>query len=120
MRKFTQAMLVLLVFLGSTISAVAQTYPSVNQPTQGYEVLSSILSATVPVGTTNDQKRYHKAISFTPMYSGTSYGVKHSLPFNPGITLSNRGNYPAYNNLTYLKEQGFVKTMALLSKLARR
>ena len=108
MRKFTQVMLVLLVFLGSTISAVAQTYPSVNQPTQGYEVLSSILSATVPVGTTNDQKRYHKAISFTPMYSGTSYGVKHSLPFNIGITLSNRGNYPAYNNLTYLKEQGFV------------
>ena len=112
-------MLVLLVFLGSTISAVAQTYPSVNQPTQGYEVLSSILSATVPVGTTNDQKRYHKAISFTPMYSGTSYGVKHSLPFNIGITLSNRGNYPAYNNLTYLKEQGFVENDGFTFKVGQ-
>ena len=119
MRKFTQAMLVLLAFLGSTIGAVAQTYPPVNQPTQGYEVLSSILSATVPVGTTNDQKRYHKAISFTPMYSGTTYGVKHSLPFNPGITLSNRGNYPAYNNLTYLKEQGFVENDGFTFKVGQ-
>lgn len=119
MRKFTQAMLVLLAFLGSTIGAVAQTYPSVNQPTQGYEVLSSILSATVPVGTSNDQKRYHKAISFTPMYSGTSYGVKHSLPFNIGITLSNRGNYPAYNNLTYLKEQGFVENDGFTFKVGQ-
>lgn len=119
MRKITQVMLVLLVFLGSTISAVAQNYPSLNQPTQGYEVLSSILSATVPVGTNNDQKRYHKAISFTPMYSGTSYGVKHSLPFNIGITLSNRGNYPAYNNLTYLKEQGFVENDGFTFKVGQ-
>lgn len=109
MRKIYLFLLALCV---SSVAATvkAQTYPPTNQDTYGYNVLPSILSAklTTTEAPNNAHKRFCKAIPMTPTYGGTQYGSKQTLPFNVGITMDNRGEYPSYNNLSVLKAQGFV------------
>ena len=116
MRKIYLFLLALCV---SSVAATvkAQTYPPKNQETYGYTVLDAILNATLTTATDDPSTRFCKAIPLTPIYGGIQYGEKQRLPFNIGInvvvengqiTEDNRGNYPSYNNLSYLKEQGLV------------
>lgn len=109
MRKIYLFLLALCV---SSVAATvkAQTYPPTNQDTYGYTVLDAILNAKLTTTTANNSAhlRFCKAIPLTPMKGGIPYGEKQSLQFNVGITLDNRGEYPSYNNLSFLKGEGYV------------
>lgn len=116
MRKIYLFLLALCV---SSVAATvkAQSYPPTNQETYGYEVLDAILKARLTTAKDDPSTRFCKAIPLTPMVGETKYGGKQSLQFNVGIkfvvengaiTEDNRGEYPSYNNLSYLKEQGLV------------
>ena len=109
MRKIYLFLLALCV---SSVAATvkAQTYPPTNQDTYGYTVLEAILNAKLTTTTANNNAhlRFCKAIPLTPMKGGIQYGEKQSLQFNDGITLENRGKYPSYNNLSFLKGEGYV------------
>ena len=99
-------MLFVALFVSAFVSyaSAQESYPPTGQDDGGYTVLDALKNAKVASVTHgNDTKRYFKAFPLAPYQSGTQYGAKQRLEFNPGITFVLRTEYPVYNNLTYLK-----------------
>lgn len=123
MRKFY--MLFVALFVSGFVSlASAQDYPPTGQDNAGYEVLDLVKNSRI--GTSSNQtnhrdnpKRFCMGLPLSPKYGSTSYGATQRLSFNSGINLSNYTNYPCYNNLTWLKEYGYIDNDTFILKVGQ-
>ena len=108
MRKFYMLFVALFVSAFVSYASAQESYPPTGQDDGGYTVLDEIKNGKIASKPASDRngnntKRYFKAFPLAPYNSGTQYGAKQRLEFNPGITYVLRTEYPVYNNLTYLK-----------------
>ena len=123
MRKFYMFFIALFVS-GFVSLASAQDYPPTGQDNAGYEVLDLVKNSRI--GTSSNQtnhrdnpKRFCMGLPLSPKYGSTSYGATQRLSFNSGINLSNYTNYPCYNNLTWLKEYGYIDNDTFILKVGQ-
>lgn len=123
MRKFYMFFIALFVS-GFASLASAQSYPPTGQDNAGYEVLdlvrnSNVGSTSAQTSHTDNPKRFCMGLPLSPKYGSTSYGETQRLFFNSGINFSNYTNYPCYNNLTWLKEQGYISNDTFILKVGQ-
>lgn len=125
-------MLFVALFVSAFVSyASAQDYPRTGQDHDGYTVLEIIQNSKVGIfktGSTannnaNNAKRYCMGLPLQPAAdaetSTPKYGALQRLTFNEGINFGNYTNYPCYNNLTWLKKNGYISNDSFTLKVGQ-
>ena len=130
MRKFY--MLFIALFVSGFVSlASAQSYPPTGQDCGTYTVLEIIRTSKAGIFQTgltdnnnaNNARRYCMGLPLQPAADAATstpkYGALQRLTFNEGINFSNYTNYPCYNNLTWLKENGYISNDSFTLKVGQ-